>query len=128
MVAPTRGISRSKPAGSSTPLTLATKVTLARIVGTPIFVGLMVYYILSLKRGDPAPGYRVAATVIFILVAVTDARDGYLARKRKEVSRLGRILDPLADKFLVLATLIVFTRPSLPASAAAAASQASGGS
>lgn len=98
-----------------TPLPLATKVTLARIVGTPVFVGLMIYYILSLKRGQPAEGYRVAATAVFFLVAATDALDGYLARRRKEESQLGRILDPLADKLLVLATLIVFTRPSLPA-------------
>lgn len=96
------------------PLTLATKVTLARIVGTPVFIGLMVYYILSLKHQQPAEIFRYAAIAIFFLVAVTDALDGYLARKRHETSRLGRILDPLADKFLVLSTLVVFTQPSLP--------------
>lgn len=94
-------------------LTLANKVTLARIVGTPVFLGLMIYYIMSLKAGHAAEGYRVAATAIFFLVALTDALDGYLARKRNEMSHLGRILDPLADKFLVLSTLVVFTRPSL---------------
>lgn len=96
-------------------LTLANKVTVLRILGTPVFVLLMVYYLLSLERGAEQAGYRVGALMIFLAVAVTDALDGYFARKRKEVTRLGAMLDPLADKILVLSTLVLFTRPSLPA-------------
>ena len=96
-------------------MTLANKVTVLRILGTPVFVLLMVYYIISLHREDAVIGYRVCATVIFFAVALTDALDGYLARTRQEVTRIGTILDPLADKILVLSTVFLFTRPSLPA-------------
>ncbi len=100
---------------TDSPLTLANKVTLVRILGTPVFILIMIYYRMSLGREAPIEGYRYAAIAIFFTVAVTDALDGYLARSRHETSRLGQILDPLADKFLVLSTLILFTNPSLPA-------------
>ena len=98
----------------SSTITLATRVTLLRILGVPVFVGFVVYYLASLKTGAPVEAYRHIAAGIFILVAATDALDGYLARKYKEVSRLGTILDPLADKGLLLSGLILLTRPSLP--------------
>jgi len=96
-------------------LTLATKVTIVRILGTPIFILLMVYYMNSLKQGLDMGSLRAAAFSIFLLVALTDGLDGYLARRRHEVTELGRILDPLADKFFMLSAVILFTRPSLPA-------------
>lgn len=95
-------------------LTLATKVTLARIMGIPVFVGLLVYYLHGLSRGVEDPRLRVAALIVFVAVAATDALDGYLARSRNEVTRLGKVLDPLADKSLLLSALILLTRPSLP--------------
>lgn len=95
-------------------LTLATKVTLIRLLGVPVFAVLLVYYTLALGRGEAAEGYRRLALGLFVLVAATDALDGYLARSRQEITRLGRFLDPLADKSLLLAGLILLTRPSLP--------------
>jgi len=95
-------------------LTLASKVTVARILGIPVFVLLMIYYTMGLKRGDANETYRMVATGLFLLIALTDALDGYLARSRKEITHLGKILDPLADKALLLSALIMMTRPSLP--------------
>ncbi len=95
-------------------ITLATRVTLLRILGIPVFVLLMVYHLMSLRDGTPGDAYRYAALGVFILVAATDALDGYLARSRNEITELGRILDPLADKGLLLSAVIMLTRPSLP--------------
>lgn len=95
-------------------ITLATKVTILRILGVPVFVLLLVYYTLGLRDGDAPEAQRILALLVFVLVAATDALDGYLARSRNEVTRLGRVLDPLADKALLLSGLILLTRPSLP--------------
>lgn len=95
------------------PLTLATRVTLLRILGIPAFIVLVIYYLLGLARGAPEPVYRWWAFGLFAAVAATDALDGYLARSRNEVSTLGRVLDPLADKALLLSGLILLTRPDL---------------
>lgn len=95
-------------------ITLATRVTLLRILGIPVFVLLMVYYHMSLRADAPDERYRIAALVVFVIVAATDALDGYLARSRNEITELGRILDPLADKGLLLSAVIMLTRPSLP--------------
>jgi CDP-diacylglycerol--glycerol-3-phosphate 3-phosphatidyltransferase len=94
-------------------ITLATKVTILRILGVPVFVLLLVYYTMGLKAGENHDTMRVLALAVFVLVAATDALDGYLARSRNEVTQLGRVLDPLADKALLLSGLILLTRPSL---------------
>lgn len=96
-------------------ITLATRVTLLRIAGIPVFILLLKYYTLSLEGGEPVEYYRVAALAMFVAVALTDALDGYLARSRNEVTTLGRLLDPLADKALMLSALVMLTRPGLPA-------------
>ncbi len=100
-----------QPAGG---LTLATKVTLVRLLGVPVFVTLLIYFIQGLRAGVENDYLRVAALTVFVLVAATDALDGYLARSRNEITALGKVLDPLADKSLLLASLILLTRPSLP--------------
>jgi CDP-diacylglycerol--glycerol-3-phosphate 3-phosphatidyltransferase/cardiolipin synthase len=97
---------------SYTQLTLATKVTITRILGIPVFVLLMIYYFISLERGEANEAYRYAALGLFITIIATDALDGYLARSRGEISKLGALLDPLADKLLVLSSLILLTRPN----------------
>jgi len=96
-------------------LTLATKVTIVRLMGVPVFVVLLIYYLGGLARGEDSLLERMLALVVFAAVAVTDALDGYLARSRNEVTELGRMLDPIADKALLLSGLILLTRPSLPA-------------
>lgn len=98
----------------SAKLTLATKVTLVRLLGVPVFAVLLVYYTLGLAAGENVEHFRRLALGFFIAVAGTDALDGYLARSRNEITRLGRFLDPLADKTLLLSGLILLTRPHLP--------------
>jgi len=96
------------------PITLATRITILRILGVPVFVLLLIYYKINIANESVADYYRLGALAVFILIAVTDALDGYIARKRNEITRLGTILDPIADKSLMLASLIVLTRPSMP--------------
>lgn len=66
-------------------------------------IPFFLYYLLSQHPRD-----RLIALAIFALASITDFFDGYLARKWKQESPLGRFLDPLADKALVVATLIIF--------------------
>ena len=81
-------------------LTLPTLLTWTRIVAIPFIVG--VFYL------PLAPETRnIAATVMFVVFAWTDWLDGYLARKLNQTSAFGAFLDPVADKFLVCACLLV---------------------
>lgn len=95
-------------------MTMANKITVARIMGIPVFVLLMLYYQASLRAGAPDQAYRLAATFVFVVLSLSDALDGYLARRFGQVTKLGSILDPLADKALLLSVLVLFTRPGLP--------------
>ncbi len=79
-------------------LNWANVVTVTRIGTVPVFVWLLLF------RDPPA---RVAAAVLFGVAAVTDSLDGYLARRFALQTSLGAFLDPLADKLLVGAALIV---------------------
>ena len=81
-------------------LTLPTLLTWARIVAIPLIVGL--FYLPA----EPATR-NLAATVLFVVVALTDWLDGYLARKLNQTSSFGAFLDPVADKFLVCAALLI---------------------
>lgn len=83
--------------------TLPTLLTWARIVAIPLIVG--VFY-LELQPG----AQNLAATVLFVVVALTDWADGYLARKLNQTSSFGAFLDPVADKFLVCAALLVLVQ------------------
>ncbi|TMZ62552.1 CDP-diacylglycerol--glycerol-3-phosphate 3-phosphatidyltransferase, partial [Klebsiella pneumoniae] len=90
-------------------MNLANKLTLARIFLVPIvMLFLLVNYDLGqfrLEHGVITVS-EIIATLVFILAAVTDGLDGYIARKRKLVTNLGKFLDPLADKLLISASLI----------------------
>jgi len=79
---------------------LPTLLTWARIVAIPLIVG--VFYL----QFQPAQ-QNLAATVLFVVVALTDWADGYLARRLNMTSSFGAFLDPVADKFLVCAALLV---------------------
>ena len=81
-------------------LTLPTLLTWARIVAIPLIVGL--FYLPA----EPVTR-NLAATVLFVVVALTDWLDGYLARKLNQTSSFGAFLDPVADKFLVCAALLI---------------------
>lgn len=80
--------------------TIPTLLTWARIVAIPLIVG--VYY-LALDDATK----NMVATVLFVLTALTDWADGFLARRLNQTSAFGAFLDPVADKFLVCASLLV---------------------
>ena len=80
--------------------TLPTLLTWARIVAIPLIVGI---YELPVDM----PTRNLMATVLFVVVALTDWLDGWLARKLNQTSSFGAFLDPVADKFLVCAALLI---------------------
>ena len=81
-------------------MTIPTIMTWTRIVAIPLIIGVF-YLPLS---GDTK---NLVATVMFVVFALTDWLDGYLARKLNQTSAFGAFLDPVADKFLVCASLLV---------------------
>lgn len=90
-------------------MNLANRITLARIFLVPIivFLLLMTFNLPELRIGGYSITYnQIIAALIFIIAASTDGLDGYIARSRKMVTSLGKLLDPLADKLLVAAVLI----------------------
>lgn len=78
-------------------MNLPNALTLLRIVLIPLFV---IFLLVKIPYGD------YMAALVFIIASLTDSLDGYLARKWKQVTKLGIILDPLADKLLITAALI----------------------
>jgi CDP-diacylglycerol--glycerol-3-phosphate 3-phosphatidyltransferase len=90
-------------------MTTANKITVARIVMIPAFVTMAIYYGDSIKRGEPLEWIRFTAVAIFLIAAVSDGLDGYVARRYNQRSRLGVILDPLADKGLLLSGIITLS-------------------
>jgi len=73
-------------------------LTLTRILLIPVFVVLF---------ATPDPHRSIIAAIVFAVAAVTDLLDGYLARRSGQVTKLGKLLDPIADKLLVLSALIL---------------------
>lgn len=102
-------------------------LTIARVVLAWVFVGLLSGVQpreLSSEPTDidrlgelahPSSGLIIAAAVVFIIAAITDALDGHLARKWKAITKFGRIMDPMADKLLVLGGFIMLATPGFRA-------------
>jgi CDP-diacylglycerol--glycerol-3-phosphate 3-phosphatidyltransferase len=90
---------------------LPNSITLTRICSIPLLI-----WILSTSRFPSADGTReLAAAALFIAASITDGIDGYLARKRGQITTMGVLLDPLADKLLIAAAFISLVQfnPSL---------------
>ena len=89
-------------------MNLPNRITMARILLVPVimvFLQVKTFPVIHLQ--DFTITYnQIMATFVFIIAASTDGLDGYIARKRKLVTNLGKLLDPLADKLLVSAVLI----------------------
>lgn len=79
-------------------MNLPNKITFSRVLLIPVFI--IMFYI-------DIPNHQIYAGIIFIIAALTDTLDGYLARKNDQVTNLGAFIDPLADKLLVSAALIL---------------------
>ncbi|PIP18859.1 MAG: CDP-diacylglycerol--glycerol-3-phosphate 3-phosphatidyltransferase [Candidatus Omnitrophica bacterium CG08_land_8_20_14_0_20_41_16] len=84
-------------------MNIANKISTFRILSVPFFIASMAYY--SQERNF----LRFWALSIFILAAVSDAADGYMARKSKQQSKAGLVLDPLGDKLLLMSAFICLT-------------------
>ncbi|HEY5751753.1 MAG TPA: CDP-diacylglycerol--glycerol-3-phosphate 3-phosphatidyltransferase [Chthoniobacterales bacterium] len=87
-------------------LTLANRITLFRIFLVPVFVMIACYYGQSVDRGEPKEWMRYTALGVFLVASLSDGIDGFIARRFNQISKLGVILDPIADKGLLLAALI----------------------
>lgn len=83
-------------------MNLPNKLTLARVIMVPFFV----LFLMNIK----IPHHTVIALGIFALASITDHFDGSIARKRGLVTNFGKFLDPLADKVLVISTLVCFVQ------------------
>lgn len=83
-------------------MTLASKITLVRIAFIPAFMVLM-----YLSGGNPNM-WMWLSLAVFIVASLTDYIDGYIARKWNQVTDFGKFLDPLADKLLVIAAMVMF--------------------
>jgi CDP-diacylglycerol--glycerol-3-phosphate 3-phosphatidyltransferase len=87
-------------------LSLPNGLTAIRVLAIP-FILILLY--------NPERSYQIMTAVIFLLAAVTDTLDGYFARKRRMVTTLGKFLDPMADKLLIVTALIgLITARGLP--------------
>jgi cardiolipin synthase len=89
-------------------MTTANKVTIFRILLIPFFVVEMLYY---MKTGNEA--HRLTALILFGVAATCDGVDGYIARHYNQRSELGAILDPLADKFLLVSGVVLLSLNSV---------------
>jgi CDP-diacylglycerol---glycerol-3-phosphate 3-phosphatidyltransferase len=89
-------------------------ITLTRVAAVPLLI-----WILCSPRFSDSNGEReILASTVFILASITDGIDGYLARKRGQITTMGMLLDPLADKLLIAAafiTLVQFNPALVPA-------------
>ncbi len=81
-------------------MNIANKISTFRILTVPFFIACLLYY-------SPSKDYlRFFALFIFVLAVFSDAIDGFIARKRRQYSPAGTILDPLADKVLLMSAFI----------------------
>jgi cardiolipin synthase len=87
-----------EPAGSSQVLTIPNLISFARLAGVPIFLWLVL-----------GPHWDGIALVVLMLGGASDWVDGYLARRLNQVSRIGTLLDPIADRLYIFATILALT-------------------
>ena len=90
-------------------MTTANKITLFRILLIPFFVLITLDYIRDYRRGDAEDWQRWVACTIFAVAVVSDAVDGFIARRYNQKTELGAFLDPLADKTLLVSALILLS-------------------
>ena len=88
---------RNIPKMNSPKMNIPNKITFARIALIPVFIAVLCL---------PVRHRHVIAAALFALISATDAVDGYIARKKNQITVLGKFIDPLADKLLVSAALI----------------------
>ncbi|HEY0456990.1 MAG TPA: CDP-alcohol phosphatidyltransferase family protein [Verrucomicrobiae bacterium] len=90
-------------------MTTANKITIVRILLVPLFLSQVLYYV---ETGSET--YRLVAILSFVIASISDGVDGYLARHYNQHSELGRILDPLADKMLLVSAVVLLSFKNEP--------------
>ncbi|MGW0432798.1 CDP-alcohol phosphatidyltransferase family protein [Micromonospora sp. NPDC003197] len=95
---PTGDTSAQSSDKGSQVFTIPNLISFGRLLGVPIFL-----YLFLVAHAD------IAAIVVLAIGGTSDWIDGYIARRLRQVSRLGELLDPLADRLYILATLVAFT-------------------
>ncbi len=93
-------------------MTTANKITIGRILLVPVFISQMLYY-----ESNGNEWHRAWALLCFAVAVIADGVDGYIARHYNQRSELGALLDPLADKLLLVSALVLLTldhRSNLP--------------
>ena len=95
-------------------MNLPNYITLSRIASIPLLIWILSSHYFSSQQGHK----EIAACLVFLLASITDGLDGYLARRRGQITPIGMLLDPLADKLMVTAafiTLVQFNPRIVPA-------------
>ena len=92
-------------------MNLPNSITMSRIACVPLLIWIL-SPVFPFTGGHGATGLRageqeIIASIVFILASITDGLDGYLARRRHQITTMGMLLDPLADKLLVTAAYII---------------------
>src|SRR5271166_1265075 len=83
-------------------MNLPNSITMSRIIMIPLFLWILSPHFPWQGNG----AQEIAASILFVLASITDGLDGYLARRRGQITTMGMLLDPLADKIMVTAALI----------------------
>ncbi|MGP8174318.1 MAG: CDP-diacylglycerol--glycerol-3-phosphate 3-phosphatidyltransferase [Terracidiphilus sp.] len=83
-------------------MNLPNSITMSRILMIPLLLWILTPHFPWHGHG----AQEITASVLFVLASITDGLDGYLARKRKQITTMGMLLDPIADKVMVTAALI----------------------
>lgn len=101
-------------------MNLANKITIARMLLIPLFILFFAEYPLWLTENSGFFGFIQVygiyiALGIFLLASATDKLDGYIARKYNQITNLGKLLDPLADKLLISVALIMMVQSGMVA-------------
>ena len=97
-------------------MNLPNKLTIFRIVLVPIMVIIPFLGLNTIYTNSLIPLTWIIVEAIFIIASITDKLDGYIARSRNQITTFGKFLDPIADKILVLAAMIMLVQDQrLPA-------------
>lgn len=100
--------------GPMQPVNLANRITIARFLLIPLFILLLSYYIEDARHGIILPALKNGALAVFIIAALSDALDGFIARRFHQTTSLGRFLDPIADKMLVAGAIVMLSIWEVP--------------
>lgn len=90
-------------------MTTANRITIVRLLLIPVFVTLAAYYSRSIAEGAEQIGFRIAALAVYALASISDAIDGYIARNFNQRTAFGQVVDPIADKLLLLSGVITLS-------------------